>query len=73
MWLKKRLGAYYLSMKQLRITRLSNFKAFRNLIFTVLMKMENSLRSTRDGVVKSVLADPGASLEVDQPIVEFES
>lgn len=36
------------------------------------MKMENSLRAVQDGVVKAVLAEVGASLTVDQPIVEFE-
>ncbi|MFA5633299.1 MAG: acetyl-CoA carboxylase biotin carboxylase subunit [Porticoccaceae bacterium] len=36
------------------------------------MKMENSLRAVQDGVVKDVLADVGASLMVDQPIIEFE-
>lgn len=36
------------------------------------MKMENSLRATQDGVVKEILATVGASLAVDQPIIEFE-
>ncbi len=36
------------------------------------MKMENSLRALQDGVVKQVLAEAGASLTVDQPILEFE-
>ena len=36
------------------------------------MKMENVLRAGRDGTVKSVLAEAGASLTVDQPILEFE-
>ncbi len=36
------------------------------------MKMENSLRSTDNLVVKAVLAKEGDSLEVDQPILEFE-
>ncbi|WP_395703747.1 acetyl-CoA carboxylase biotin carboxylase subunit [Aquabacterium sp.] len=36
------------------------------------MKMENILTATQDGVVKQVLAQPGASLAVDQPIVAFE-
>jgi propionyl-CoA carboxylase alpha chain len=37
------------------------------------MKMENSMRAERDVVVANVLADPGDTLEVDQPILEFES
>ena len=36
------------------------------------MKMENSLRARQGGVVKSVNAEVGASLVVDQPILEFE-
>jgi propionyl-CoA carboxylase alpha chain len=36
------------------------------------MKMENVLFATADGVVAKVLAGKGASLTVDQPIVEFE-
>ena len=37
------------------------------------MKMENLLRAEQDGTVAAVLAEPGASLAVDQPIVEFEA
>ena len=36
------------------------------------MKMENVLRAGADGKVKTVHAEPGASLSVDQAIVEFE-
>ncbi len=36
------------------------------------MKMENVLRATADGVVKTVHASPGDSLAVDQAIIEFE-
>ena len=36
------------------------------------MKMENSLRAAADVKVKAVLANEGDSLEVDQPILEFE-
>lgn len=36
------------------------------------MKMENVLFAAQDGVVKCVAADKGASLAVDQVIVEFE-
>ncbi len=34
--------------------------------------MENSLRAINDGVVAKVLTEKGASLDVDQPILEFE-
>ncbi|PUE30262.1 acetyl/propionyl-CoA carboxylase subunit alpha [Limnohabitans sp. JirII-29] len=36
------------------------------------MKMENVLFATQDGVIKSVVANKGESLTVDQMIVEFE-
>ncbi|TRW96667.1 acetyl/propionyl/methylcrotonyl-CoA carboxylase subunit alpha [Paracoccus sp. M683] len=36
------------------------------------MKMENILRAERKGVVKSVSAEPGQSLKVDDVIMEFE-
>ena len=35
------------------------------------MKMENSLRAEQDGVVEKTLAEPGAILEVDEPILAF--
>jgi propionyl-CoA carboxylase alpha chain len=35
------------------------------------MKMENILTATQDGEVREVLARPGASLAVDQPIIAF--
>ena len=37
------------------------------------MKMENVLRAEQDGTVAAVLAEPGASVAVDQPILEFEA
>ncbi|MFN3296218.1 acetyl-CoA carboxylase biotin carboxylase subunit [Caldimonas sp.] len=36
------------------------------------MKMENILTAARDGVVAEILAAPGESLSVDQPILRFE-
>ena len=36
------------------------------------MKMENILRAERKGVVKSVSAEAGQSLKVDDVIMEFE-
>ena len=47
-------------------------KAGEELAVVEAMKMENSLRATQDGVVKAVLAEAGASLTVDQPIIAFE-
>ena len=36
------------------------------------MKMENILTATQEGTVKELLAAPGESLAVDQPILSFE-
>ena len=47
-------------------------KAGDELAVVEAMKMENSLRAANDVVVKAVLANEGDSLEVDQPILEFE-
>ncbi len=35
------------------------------------MKMENVLKAERDCVVDKLLANPGESLAVDQPIIAF--
>ena len=37
------------------------------------MKMENVLRAERRAVVKRIAAEPGASLAVDELILEFEA
>ncbi len=47
-------------------------KAGQELAVVEAMKMENVMRAERDGVVAKVLAETGASLAVDQPIIEFE-
>ncbi len=47
-------------------------KAGEELAVVEAMKMENSLRAAVDGVVQSVLAEQSESLQVDQPILEFE-
>jgi propionyl-CoA carboxylase alpha chain len=47
-------------------------KAGEELAVVEAMKMENVLRAQRDGVVAKLHAEPGASLAVDQPILEFE-
>jgi propionyl-CoA carboxylase alpha chain len=36
------------------------------------MKMRNALKADHDRVVAEILAEPGASLAVDQPILRFE-
>ena len=47
-------------------------KAGQELAVVEAMKMENTLRAGRDGKVAAILASPGESLAVDQPIMEFE-
>jgi len=47
-------------------------KAGEELAVVEAMKMENVLRAERDGVVAKVHAEAGASLAVDQAILEFE-
>ena len=48
-------------------------KAGQEVAVVEAMKMENLLRAEQDGTVAAILAEPGASLAVDQPIVEFEA
>ena len=48
-------------------------KAGQEIAVVEAMKMENLLRAEQDGTVAAVLAEPGASLSVDQPILEFEA
>jgi propionyl-CoA carboxylase alpha chain len=47
-------------------------KAGEELAVLEAMKMENTLRAERNCVVARILYEPGASLEVDQAIMEFE-
>lgn len=47
-------------------------KAGEELAVVEAMKMENSLRAAQDGVVKTVMAEVGGSLAVDEAIMEFE-
>src|SRR5512134_1091654 len=46
-------------------------KAGEKLAVIEAMKMENILKAEQDSVVANVLAKPGESLAVDQPILEF--
>ncbi len=57
---------------RLRVQAGDKVGAGEELAVVEAMKMENSLRAANDGVVKAVLASAGDSLEVDQPILEFE-
>ncbi|RLA37147.1 MAG: acetyl/propionyl-CoA carboxylase subunit alpha [Gammaproteobacteria bacterium] len=47
-------------------------KAGEELAVLEAMKMENTLRAERDGVVTKINYEPGASLAVDSKIMEFE-
>ncbi|MEO1193057.1 MAG: acetyl/propionyl/methylcrotonyl-CoA carboxylase subunit alpha [Pseudomonadota bacterium] len=47
-------------------------KAGEELAVVEAMKMENVLRASADGVVKTLHCTPGESLTVDQAIIEFE-
>jgi propionyl-CoA carboxylase alpha chain len=47
-------------------------KAGEELAVVEAMKMENSLRAPQDVTIAEVLASPGESLKVDQPILEFQ-
>ena len=47
-------------------------KAGEELAVVEAMKMENSLRALQDGIVASISAETGDSLEVDQTILAFE-
>ncbi len=46
-------------------------KAGEELAVVEAMKMENVLRAQQDGTVEEIHAEPGASLTVDQAIIEF--
>ena len=49
-----------------------SIKAGEELAIVEAMKMENSLRATKDVKIKSILASEGDNLAVDQKILEFE-
>ena len=71
------LGRFLLSPMPGLLVRLAveegqEAKAGEELAVVEAMKMENSLRATDDVRIAKVLAAVGESLEVDQPILEFE-
>jgi propionyl-CoA carboxylase alpha chain len=71
------LSKYLLSPMPGLLTKLSaqvgqEVKAGEELAVIEAMKMENVLRADHDAVVAKILAAPGDSLAVDQPIIEFE-
>jgi len=46
-------------------------RAGENLVVIEAMKMQNILKAANDCVVAELLAKPGDSLAVDQPVVRF--
>ncbi len=58
-------------LASLAVSEGQEIKAGEALAVVEAMKMENVLRATRDGTVKTLHAKPGDSLRVDQKIIEF--
>jgi propionyl-CoA carboxylase alpha chain len=58
-------------VRAIAVTEGQEVKAGEMLAVVEAMKMENVLRAERDGVVKSIKAQPGDSLAVDAVIMEF--
>ena len=59
-------------LREIAVTEGQEVKAGEKLAVIEAMKMENLLRAEQDGKVKSIVATPGASLAVDEVIIEFE-
>jgi propionyl-CoA carboxylase alpha chain len=71
------LGRYLLSpmpglLVSLAVQQGEEVKTGQELAVIEAMKMENVLRAERDGKIARVHATAGASLAVDQAILEFE-
>ncbi len=59
-------------LREVAVAEGQEVKAGEKLAVIEAMKMENVLKAEQDGKVKKVVAKPGASLSVDEIIVEFE-
>ena len=59
-------------LREVAVAEGQEVKAGEKLAVIEAMKMENLLRAEQDGKVKKIVARPGASLSVDEVIVEFE-
>ncbi len=59
-------------LREIAVTEGQEVKAGEKLAVIEAMKMENLLRAEQDGTVKAIVAKPGASLAVDEVIIEFE-
>ncbi|TVO67071.1 acetyl-CoA carboxylase biotin carboxylase subunit [Denitromonas ohlonensis] len=71
------LSKYLLSpmpglLREVAVQPGQEIKAGQKLAVIEAMKMENVLKAEQDSVVKKVVAHPGASLTVDEIIIEFE-
>lgn len=44
----------------------------QELVIVEAMKMQNVLRSPKDGKIKKVLVKPGTTVAVDETLIEFE-
>ncbi|MGL1834137.1 acetyl-CoA carboxylase biotin carboxylase subunit [Rhodocyclaceae bacterium SMB388] len=59
-------------LREVTVSEGQEVKAGEKLAVIEAMKMENVLKAEQDGKVRKVVARPGASLSVDEIIVEFE-
>jgi len=59
-------------LREVAVSEGQEVKAGERLAVIEAMKMENVLKAEQDGKVKKVVAKPGASLAVDEIIIEFE-
>ena len=59
-------------LREVAVSEGQEVKAGEKLAVIEAMKMENVLKADQDGKVKRIVASPGASLAVDEVIVEFE-
>ena len=71
------LSKYLLSpmpglLREVSVAEGQEVKAGEKLAVIEAMKMENVLKAAQDGKVKTIVAAPGASLAVDEIIIEFE-
>jgi propionyl-CoA carboxylase alpha chain len=59
-------------LREVSVSEGQEVKAGEKLVVIEAMKMENILKADNDVKVKKILAQPGASLSVDEVIIEFE-
>jgi propionyl-CoA carboxylase alpha chain len=59
-------------LREVAVVEGQEVKAGEKLAVIEAMKMENVLKAEQDGKVKKIVAQAGASLAVDEVIVEFE-